>query len=272
MTGKNQRLKGIFTLVLISTFFINGLAVRAQDVVTSEDFTGGSSAFVFKTSRKPTQKKIVFRTAVNFSRTKAAKLETIKRVAKQTITIAKTAPKRTKLKVVTPEVANNYSIDLQRKSPQEAAVVFAGVGEYYINRDNLDESVRWFRQAVELDPKNVNAKNGLSDALTLKGNQVLTLEDYDIAKLLYDEALQNNPKNAGALAGLAEIYSAKDDRENAIASYEKALAYDAEMTELLAPLGVLYFQKGEAKQDAALLQKSETLLQRAIAVNSDNAE
>ena len=265
MTRKKQPQSWIFSLVLISTFLMNGLPGRAQDVVTSEDFTGGSSAFVFKTSRKPTQKKIAFRATTNISRTKSAKLETVKRIARQTLTVAKVNPKRTRSKEVAPNTVDIKSVEFKRKTPEEAAVIFAGVGEYFINRDNLDEAVSWFRQAVELDPKNTNAKNGLSDAVTLKGTQVLGQENYDIAKLLFDEALKNNPKNAGAYAGLAEIYSAKDDTENAIANYEKALSYDADLTELNAPLGVLFYQKGE-------IAKSETYLQKAVAANPDNAE
>jgi superkiller protein 3 len=265
MTGKNQRRGWIFSLVLISTFLINGLPLRAQDVVTSEDFTGGSSAFVFKTSRKPTQKKIAFRSSTSVSRSKVAKLETAKRIAKQTVTIAKVNPKRTRSKEVDPTATKIDIAALQRKSPQEASVVFAGVGEYYLNKDNLDESVNWFRESASLDPKNANAKTGLSDALVLKGNQLLNKQNYDIAKLMYEEALKNNPKNAGAHAGLGEVYSARDDGGKALESYEKALANDAEMTELYAPLGVLYFQKGE-------IAKSETYLQKALATNPDNAE
>jgi superkiller protein 3 len=265
MTRRKERQSWIFGLVLISTFLINGLPAAGQDVITSEDFTGGSSAFVFKTSRKPTQKKIAFRATTTFSRSKSAKLETVKRVAKQTATVAKVNPKRTKSKEVAPTTVDIKSVEFQRKTPQEASVVFAGVGEYFLNQDNLDEAMSWFREAVQLDPSNTNAKNGLSDALTLKGTQILGKENYEIAKLLFDESLKNNPKNAGAHAGLAEIYSSKDDNENAIASYEKALSYDAELTELNAPLGVLYFQKGE-------IAKSETYLQKALAANPDNAE
>jgi superkiller protein 3 len=265
MTGKNQRRGSIFSLVLISAFLVNGLPVRAQDVVTSEDFTGGSSAYVFKTSRKPVQKKVAFRASVNVSRTKTAKLESVKRITRQTVTLAKVNPKRTKSKEVKPETVKVDSVEFKRKTPQEASVIFAGVGEYYINQDNLDESVKWFRESVQLDPKNNNAKNGLSDALVLKGNQLLNKENYDIAKMFFDEALKNNPGNAGAFAGLAEIFSVNDDTDNAIASYEKALSYDVDLTELNAPLGVLYFQKGE-------IAKSEMFLQKALAANPDNAE
>src|SRR5215204_704439 len=164
MTRKKERQSWIFSLILVSTFLINGLtAARAQDVVTSEDFTGGSSAFVFKTSRKPVQKKIAFRTTTNFSRSKSAKLETVKRITKQTVTVAKVNPKRTKSKEIAPSTVDINSVEFKRKSPQETSVIFAGVGEYHLNKDNLEESLRWFRESVQLDEKNTNAKNGLSD-------------------------------------------------------------------------------------------------------------
>ena len=265
MTGKNQRKGWLFSAVLIFTFLINGLPLRAQDVVTSEDFTGGSSAFVFKTSRKPVQKKIAFRTSGSVTRTKSAKLESVKRIAKQTQTVAKVNPKRTKFKEVAPETLDMGSAEFKRKTPQETSVIFAGVGEFFINQNNLDEAVRWFRESVQLDSKNANAKNGLSDALTLKGTDLLSKENYKIAKLLFEEALQNNPKNAGALAGLGEIYSAQEDTENARTYYEKALSIDADLTELNAPLGVLYYQKGE-------VAKAETYLQKAVSADPNNAE
>lgn len=265
MIGKNQRRGWIFSAFLVFTFLINGLPLRAQDVVTSEDFTGGSSAFVFKTSRKPIQKKVAFRISSSLTRSKSAKLESIKSIAKQTQTIAKINPKRVRFKEVARETLNLNSVEFQRKTPQETSVIFAGVGEYYLNRDNLDESINWFRQSVELDGKNANAKNGLSDALTLKGTQLASAENYTVAKMLFEEALKNNPKNASAYAGLAEIYSAQDDNEKAFVNYEKALSLDADLTELHAPLGVLYFQKGE-------IAKAEIHLQKAVAANPDNAE
>lgn len=265
MNEKKQWRNGAITLFLTFVFLINGIPLRAQDIVTSEDFTGGSSAFIFKTSRKPVQKKVAFRSTNTVSRTKIAKLETVKRITKQAVTIAKVNPKRTKSKEVTPESVKLDSVEFKRKTPQETSVIFAGVGEYHLNRDDIDKSVDWFRESVQLDEKNKNAKNGLSEALTRKGDQLLTAEKYELAKLLYDEALRNNPKNAAAHAGIAEIFSAKDDSENAIKSYETALANDPDLTELNAPLGVLYFQKGE-------IAKAETYLQKALSANPNNAE
>lgn len=253
------------SFVLATTILVNGLPGRAQDVVTSEDFTGASSAFVFKTSRKAAQKKIAFRSTTTVTRTKTARLESAKRITKQSVTVAKVNPKRTKSKEVDPATVKVNSAEFKRKTPQEASVIFAGVGEYYLGQDKLDDAINWFRESVQLDEKNGNAKNGLSDALTRKGDQLLTKENYDIAKLLYNEALTNNPNNAAAYAGLAEIYSAKDDGENAAANYQKALSLDSELTEVNAPLGVIYYQKGDYAQADAALQK-------AAAANPNNAE
>src|SRR5690349_10598960 len=115
MTPRKERQSWIFSLVIISTFLINGLPLRAQDVVTSEDFTGGSSAFVFKTSRKAAQKKYTPATS-SVRRTKTAKLESIKRVAKQTVTVAKVNPKRTRSKEVAPNTVNVNSVAFKQKS------------------------------------------------------------------------------------------------------------------------------------------------------------
>lgn len=265
MTGKNQRHASVFSLILVFAFLINGLPLRAQDVVTSEDFTGGSSAFVFRTSRKPTQRKIALRTSASLTRSKTAKLESVKRISRQSVTVAKVNPKRTKSKEVSPETVKPNSVEFKRKTPQEAAVIFAGVGEYHLNRDELDQSIGWFRESVQLDEKNNNAKTGLSDALTRKGDELLTAEKYDVAKLFFEEAIRHNQKNAAAHAGLAAIFSAKDETDNAIASYERALSNDTDLTELNAPLGVLYFQKGE-------IAKAEIYLQKALATSPDNAE
>lgn len=267
MTGKNNWRKGIFTLFLLGTFLMNGLPVRAQDVVTSEDFTGGSSAFVFTSSRKAAQRKVASRTTVR--RSKTAKVETAKRITKQAVKIAKVNPKRTKSKEVNPNTLETDSVAFKRKTPQETSIIFAGVGEYYLNTDSPDNSVdkalEFFRESVMLDAKNNTAKLGLSEALARKGDQLLVNQKYDEAKLLYEEAIRNNPKNAAAFAGIAEFYSAKDETGDAIANYEKALGLDSDLTELYAPLGVLYYQRGE-------IAKSETYLQKAIALDGNNAE
>lgn len=263
MKRTNHRQQFVLSFLLVLTLFGQALPpARAQDVITSSDF---SSAFVFKTSGKPTPRKVAFQATRNVQRTRAQRAETTRQIIRQSVTVARVAPKRVRSKEVDPNSKAYKDIQLNRKSPEETAVIFSGVGEYYLNQDNVEEALRFFRQATELDVKNLNAKTGLSEALTRQGDKLLNDEKYDLAKLPYAEALVNNPKNGAAFAGLAEIASAKNDAAAAITNYEKALGFDKDLTQLNAPLGVLYFQQGE-------IEKSEAALQKAIAANPDNAE
>lgn len=264
MISTNSFGKAISALGLGALIVAQSAVAFAQDVVTAEDFTGGSSAFVFKTSRKSSQKKTVFRPNT-VKRTATARTETTKRITKQNVTVAKVAPKRAKAKEVDPNTLQTNTVAFKRKSKEETSVLFAGVGEYYLNQSEIDKSVEFFRESAQLDAKNSTAKLGLSEALTRKGDQVLLSGKSNIAKLLYEDALANNPANAFAYAGLAEIASSKEDADAAIANYEKALALDGDLTELYAPLGVYYFQKGE-------VEKSENYLQKATALDPNNAE
>ncbi len=256
--------KALLSFLLLAAFSLPSSTILAQDVVTSEDFTGGSSAFVFKSSRKSNQVKTGFR-ASNVKRSSTARAETTRRIAKQNVQVAKVAPKRAKSVEVDPNSIQMDSVAFKRKTAQETSVIFAGVGEYYLTNAEIDNSLKFFREAALLDAKNGTAKLGLSEALTRKGDDVMVKGQTDIAKLLYDEAVRNNPKNAFAYAGLAEVAAAKDDSATAIANYEKALALDPDLTELNGPLGAYYFQAGE-------IAKSETVLQKALATNSENAE
>jgi tetratricopeptide (TPR) repeat protein len=266
MKQQTHRAKFGYSLILTFSFLINFFSTaKAQDVVTSEDFTGGSSAYVFKNSRKATQKKVAFRAASTVQRTAKQRVQTTRSVIKQSVTVAKVKPKRVKTEEIDPRSAKYKMIDFKRKTPQETSVIFAGVGEYWLNLDNIDEALNVFREATVLDGKNQNARNGLSETLTRQGDKFLNDEKYDLAQPPYEEAITQNPNNAGAYAGLAEIFAAENDAPNAIKNYEKALALDADLTELNGPLGVLYYQTGE-------ILKSEIALQKAIAANPDNAE
>jgi tetratricopeptide (TPR) repeat protein len=142
--------------------------------------------------------------------------------------------------------------------PDQASRLFAGVGEYYLDRDEPDNAIDSFRESVQLDNTNTRASNGLSEALALKGSDLLLKDAAAVARKFFEEALKYNPKNAPAYFGLAEVYSDLDQEAEAIRSYESALTNDKDLTEIYVPLGILYFQKGE-------IAKSETMLEKALA-------
>jgi|KBSSwiStaDraftv2_1062776.scaffolds.fasta_scaffold27374_3 superkiller protein 3 len=254
--------KRFLALLLIFVVLVSALPARSQDLVPVSDLAGGSSVFVFRNTAKAAPKRIVAKTRV--TRTKTERIETAKRVNKQYVTLAKVEPRRVRSTVVREDDPRVPKIPTMSK--EEASVIFAGVGEFFMEKDEFARAQDFFRESIQLDGKNVKAQNGLSEALALEGNEVLVKgNNAAVAKLKFEEALKYNPKNSPAYFGLAEVYSEMDRDPEAILNYEKALANDKELTELYVPLGILYYQQGE-------IAKSENLLMKALAISPNDAQ
>lgn len=248
--------KGILAGLVVWTLLATAVPVMAQgDLVPVSDVTGGSSVFVFRGGQRTAPKRNY--TKSRATRTKSQRLETAKKVRKQYTTLAKTAPRRERSTVVAPDDPRLPKIPTMPK--EQAARIFAGVGEYYMDRDEYDEAIRFFRESVALDDTYVSARSGLSEALALKGNDELVKGDNaKIALTFFTEALEKNPKNAPAYFGMAEAYSELGEELKAVANYQQALSSDKDLTEIYVPLGILYYQQGE-------IAKSDELLSKALA-------
>ena len=257
MDNKKQSLKAFFACTIIWTFFINSLPAKAQDIPPTDELSLGSSVFL---SRRTAPKKFISRgPAKVVKRAKVQIVATVKKITKQYNTLAKVTKRREKIKTVAPE---NLPPDMSRIPPQEASVILTGLGQYRYNRDEIDESIAAYRNAIRLDAKNLNAKLGLSDALTSKAAEYLEADKLLEAEELFNEAIALNNQNSAAYAGLGEYFDAiGDDNEakaNAIKNYEKALLIDKDLTEIYAPLGIFYYKIGEiAKADNYLTKAAE---------------
>ncbi|HQU84657.1 MAG TPA: tetratricopeptide repeat protein [Pyrinomonadaceae bacterium] len=260
MTRKIRWQNSLVGILLIISFMFGSLPIKGQELVSVSDITGGSSVFVFRNSSKSSPRKFV--SSVKVKRTKAARIETTKKVTKQFVTIAKVEPRRPRTKTVDP---NKLPPQVNTMPKAQASKLFAGVGEYYIDQENTEKAIEFFRESVTLDAKNGDAKKGLSEALALKGNTLLVDEKPDTAKAFFEESLKNNPNNAVAFFGLGEVYSALEKDDEAIVNYEKSLSLDKDLTEINVPLGILYYQKGE-------IAKADALLTRALASSPNDAE
>ena len=256
-------------LIVASMLPIGSLVFAQGDIVTVSDITGGSSVFIWpRGAAAAAPKRFVSRNRA--TRTKEAKIESAKRITTQYERLAKAAPRRQREQVIDP---NDPRIPKIPEMPrQEASKLFAGVGEYYIDKNDSDNAVNFFREAVQLDPANPIAPKGLSEALSLKGNELLVKDQAKAAQDLFQEALKFNPNNAVAYYGLAEVYSNKDaddkssdNDQKSIENYEKALSLDKDLTEIYVPLGILYYQAGN-------IAKADSLLTKAVASDQDLAE
>ena len=247
----NIKRNAFISIVLILVFvFSSAMPAFGQDLVPVSSIGGGSSVFVFRGAVAGAARRASF--GPRGVRTKAQRIETAKRIKKQYDTLAKAEPRRPRSPVVEPTKPPPPSMP-----KAQASKVFAGIGEYYIDLNDADNAIDAFREAYMLDAKNAKAVAGLSDALATKGNEYLFSEQTPKAKAFFLEAIKYNPQNAIAYFGLGEVFTDTDERDEAIASYEKALAGDKKLTEIYLPLGILYFQKGEIAKADNILSKAE---------------
>lgn len=260
MINKVWPLRASISVSLIIAIWLTGLPAAAQDLVPVSDITGGSSVFVFRNSAKSAPKR--FATTAKPSRSKVQRLEVASKIKKQYETQATTDPRRIRAKVVEP---GKIPPSAKTMPKNQASILFAGVGEYYIDKGLLDDAIDVFREAVTLDDKNVTAHLGLSDALARKGNDLLVKDQAATAKAFFQEALKDNPKNSAAYFGLGAVYADLDQNAEAIASYEHSLENDKDLTEIYVPLGILYYQTGE-------IAKADEMLTKALVKSADNAE
>ncbi|PYT01869.1 MAG: hypothetical protein DMF63_03265 [Acidobacteria bacterium] len=253
--------KRFLALLMIFVILVSAVPARSQDLVPVSDLTGGSSVFVFRNAVKAAPKRVAVGSRT--TRTKTQRIETARRVSKQYVTLAKVEPRRVRSTVVREDDPRIPKIPTMPKD--EASVIFAGVGEFYMEKDDFVRATDFFTEALTLDSKNMKAQNGLSEALALDGNDQLVKGNVAIAKQRFEQALKYNPKNSPAYFGLAEVYSETDRDPDAILNYEKALAMDKDLTEIYVPLGILYYQQGQ-------IAKSEALLMKAIAIAPQDAQ
>lgn len=258
MSKDIRRTRILVSSVLGACLVLQPIISRSQDLIAISSLTGGSSVFVFRNTARAIRRTIV---AVKPTRTKVQRIETVKKIKRQYDTLARVAPRRQKAVVVDP-VKTPISKSLP---PAQGAIRFAGVGEFYLAKGDLDLSLAAFRDALELDETNALARTGYSEALAAKGNDHLLKEEFGPAKAMFLEALKFDPKNSPAYFGLAEAYTELNETDQAIANYEKALEGDKELTEIYVPLGILYYQTNQ-------IPKADDYLSKAIAKTPDSPE
>ena len=255
MLGANRGLRRIFSLFLIGSML--WMSVAAQDLVPISSLTGGASVFVFRNSARAARRTTAYAKPV---RTKAQQLDSVAKIKKQYDATAK--DHRVAAAAVDPiKLPRN----IKTLPAAQGSKLFAGVGEYYLAKNDLDKATEFFHDAVDLDGKNKAATDGLSEVLSTQGNNMLVADRADQAKGFFMEALKYNPSSAAAYFGLGEVYNQTDQIQPAIDAYEKALAADKDVTEIYVPLGILYYQTGD-------IAKADILLGKAIAASGNTPE
>ena len=108
---------------------------------------------------------------------------------------------------------------------------------YLWNQRKLAESEKLFRQAVEKDPKNSNAWNGLGWALQNQGKTE--------AASAFKKCLMLDSKNAGALNGLGWIAKRAGREDEAIMLWQKAVMANPQTTAAMRGLVDTFMARGQ---------------------------
>jgi cytochrome c-type biogenesis protein CcmH/NrfG len=86
----------------------------------------------------------------------------------------------------------------------------------YLDAERFDDAIRWYQDALKIDPKNVDASTDLGIAYYYT-NQA----DRSLAQ--FDESLRVDPRHAKTLLNMGIVRAfAKEDVEGAIAAWERA--------------------------------------------------
>jgi len=145
---------------------------------------------------------------------------------------------------VPPGTTNRVDLVLKSRSAsadltpvQRSAVHLTNRAWYLWKQRKLEESEKLFKQAVEKDPKNSNAWNGLGWALQNQGKKE--------AADAFRKCLALDAKNAGALNGLGWIAKQAGNEDEAIRWWEKAVIANPQATAAMRGMVDTFMARGQ---------------------------
>jgi len=174
----------------------------------------------------------------------------------------------------------NHALALEERS----SFAHNNLGLVLAERSALEEAIREFRRAVEIDPAFVEAQTNLGHFLARRGSpqeaivhlhRALAIEPgfvnahnslgniladrgaLDEAIQHFHRALQTNPRSAMTRYNLGRALAKRGDTEEAIAQYRQALEIDPADVDVHNNLGLLFLSRGNT--DQAIEQFREAL-------------
>ncbi len=153
------------------------------------------------------------------------------------------------------------------------------MGSFYERQDNLDEAIREYKKAIELDPNSAwpHLRMGTAyirkyefdkaivelkqakriDDANLEAGLLLALlyasqNEADRASVEYEEVLKKSsvkdPQNVNILKSLGIIYTQRKDLDQAVKVYSLILEINKDDNESLFMLGTIYEEKGKREE------------------------
>jgi len=137
-----------------------------------------------------------------------------------------------------------------RKVTRSNPITHNNYGYSLLERGQLDEAIREFREALRLEPKHSKAHNNLGSVLIMKNKISEAIEEFR-------EAVRLKPDFPDACSNLGLAYARLGKYELAIENFDKALQLRPDWPEVYNNLGLAYAHLGE--YDLAIQNYNEAL-------------
>lgn len=126
------------------------------------------------------------------------------------------------------------------------------LGEIATEREDLQQALRHYQRATEINPREAAAWSALGDAHR-------TLKDYEEAETSYKHALELQPGNAEYYSALALLYKDTEQIAKAISTLEDGLTASPDSLELYTALVAVYITEEDYEQAEIFLEKAERI-------------
>jgi len=147
--------------------------------------------------------------------------------------------------------------EILKKNPNEISVLHF-IGIVYIQLQEYDAAIKYFKIALELDPNSFEGFYNLGAAFEKRGELYQALN-------CYQKVIQINPKFIDAYISLGNIFLSHGQFDKAISCYEKAIK--------LNPNNIgIYFNLGIAFQNKKQFDEAISCYQKVIQHNSEFAD
>lgn len=137
---------------------------------------------------------------------------------------------------------------LQRISPPTSESV-RSQGHVYRDHGNLEEAIRLYEEAIELDPDDAWARVALGDAYQIQRRIEPAIEQYEIA-------IKNDSTLAYPRHNLGLMYYWQGKTEAAITEYERSIELAPDFHWPYNSLGLVYRQQGKLDEAIRLFEKA----------------
>jgi tetratricopeptide (TPR) repeat protein len=127
--------------------------------------------------------------------------------------------------------------------------IFIQQGWEQVEKGNYEQAIRYFTEAIDLNPKDAESYYSRGTAYSRKGQ-------YDQAISDYTKALEINPRDAKSYFKRGIAYYKKSQYDQAISDFNKALEINPMVAEAYYNRGITYCKKGQQDQAISDFKKA----------------